>query len=145
MRPLFLQRAPHPVRSRFSAFPFSLSRASRGSVLLGDGRDDHPHRNLSGKTLTTFPTATWKSGPDRSREDGDGDDEDPAAEPWGHNIGARSARSQPWGQNIGAAVHGARGWELDIMPASAGAVLGTGPRTDGRVERWARPPQNLGF
>lgn len=141
MRPLFLQRAPHPVRSRFSAFPFSLSKASRGGSVRLSGRDDndHPHHNLSGKTLTTFPSAAWKSGPDRSCQDGD-DDEDPAVEPWGLNIGARpTTRSQPWGQNIGA------GWELDIMPASAVLGTGTGPRTDGRVERWARHPPNLAF
>ncbi|MCJ1425076.1 hypothetical protein MMC29_002964 [Sticta canariensis] len=148
MRPIFLNRAPHPVRSRFSAFSFSISRPSvRDSMRLAE-EETPSTQNLSGKTLTTFiPSLPGrygrKSRHDRSasRDPITSNDDETSLnwqEPWGQNIGAanRSDPLQPWGQNIGA-LDGRQGWELDIMPPST-CTAGTGPQTDGRVERWAR-------
>lgn len=156
MRPLFLHRAPHPVRSRFSAFPFSMSKPSvRGSVRLADEEtpSSSQNQNLSGKTLTTFisslPVRHSRKKPRLNRSVSQdpvtSNDDEPSSdwqEPWGQNVGAALHQSdplQPWGQNIGAS-DGRQGWELDIMPSrTPTGTVGTDPRTDGRVERWARP------
>lgn len=150
MRPLFLHRTSHPVRSRFSAFRFSMSKPEvRGSVRLADRDHQSSTQNLSGKTLTTLLPSLPSRYSRKSCQDQSAS-RDPVTskndkissdwqEPWGQNVGAtnRSDPLQPWGQNIGA-LDGRQGWELDIMPSGAGTT-GTGPRTDGRVDRWERP------
>ncbi|MCJ1463298.1 tetrahydrofolate synthase [Pseudocyphellaria aurata] len=121
----------------------------RGSVRLADGETQTSTQNLSGKTLTTLLPSLPSRYSRKFRQDHSAsrdlvtsnNDETSSdwQEPWGQNIGAnnRSDPLQPWGQNIGA-LDGRQEWELDIMPFGAGTV-GTGPRTDGRVDRPFEP------
>ena len=138
MRPIFTNHVSHPIRSRFSAFSFSVSKPSiRGTERIADETS----------TMKPFPSTSKKpfpsNDPSRNTTDRPTNQEtvDVGArdgcslywsEPWGQNIGA-VMDMQPWGQNIGAGDR-SLGWELEIVPVGTPAP---GPPTDGRVEKWA--------
>lgn len=134
MRPLFVHRAPFPVRSRFSAFRFPSSKRGSKGVSRAAVDDARAAQNWSGKTLTSIGlrslprSHSLKLGNQSSialasqGADQDYDDE-----------GSLPRESDPWGQSVGV-PKGYQEWQLDVIPTLAS--LESGIRADGSLDKW---------
>ena len=127
MRPLFVNRSPHPVRSRFSAFQFSASKSAVNNA--------HVAQNWSGKTLTSI---CMKPLPKKYSSKFDKQNSINLAiqgAEQGHDDEASSPHeSEPWRHDVGApSVY--QDWQLDILPTWTS--LESGIRADGRLDKWA--------
>lgn len=127
MRPLFVNRSPHPVRSRFSAFQFSASKPAVNNA--------HAAQNLSGKTLTSI---CMKPLPKKYSSKFDNQNSINLASQGaerGHDDEASSPHeSEPWRHDVEApSVY--QDWQLDMLPTWTS--LESGIRADGRLDKWA--------
>lgn len=127
MRPLFVNRSPHPVRSRFSAFELS---ASKPAV-----NDAHAAQNLSGKTLTSIRMIPLSKKYSSRFDNQNSINLASQGAEQGHNDGASSPHeSEPWRHDAGVpSVY--QEWQLDMLPTWTS--LESGIRADGRLDKWA--------
>lgn len=142
MRPLFTNHVAHPVRSRFSAFSFSISKGtSRGTERISNDSLKNDTSVTAQKPPPIYKSFRPNQDPSAQQEMVDSESRDRWSlywnEPWGRNIGAADPADdlQPWGQNIGSPER-PRDWELEIIPIGTPKL---GPQTDGRVEKWDVP------
>lgn len=134
MRPLFVNKVPYPVRSRFSAFPFSMSKpgtkgVSRAAVDKPDANQDWSGNTLTSIRLKSLPrTHSLRFGNENnitlaSQGAEQGHDDETSSrhenEPWKHNVGAPSTHQH---------------WQLDVIPTWTS--LESGIRADGRLDKW---------
>lgn len=134
MRPLFVNKAPYPVRSRFSAFQFSMSKpgtkvVSRAAVNGPDANEDWSGKTLTSIRLKPLPrTHSLRFGNENNitlasqgAEQGHDDEASSRHEngPWGYKVGAPSAHQD---------------WQLDVIPTWTS--LESGIRADGRLDKW---------
>lgn len=134
MRPLFLNRAPHPVRSRFSAFNFSTSKPGTKGVSRAAVNKAQKAQSWSGKTFTSIGL---KSLPRiHSLKFGNENNITLASQGVSHghdDEGSLPDERELWGQNVGA-LGGYQEWQLDVIPRMAS--LESGIRADGSLDKW---------
>lgn len=134
MRPLFVNRVPYPVRSRFSAFRFSASKPGTKGVSRAVVDEGHGAQNWSGKTLTSIGLKPLP----RSHSVKVGNEINITLASQGADQAlddeTRSHESEPWGQNVGSpSIY--QEWQLDVIPTWTS--LESGIRADGRLAKWA--------
>lgn len=134
MRPLFVNRAPHPVRSRFSAFQFSASKPGTKGVSRAAVNKAQKAQSWSGKTIISIGL---KSLPRiHSLKPGNENNISLASQGVSHghdDEGSLPEESEPWEQNV-EAPGGYQEWQLDVMPRMAS--LESGIRADGSLVKW---------
>ncbi|MCJ1463898.1 hypothetical protein MMC07_002507 [Pseudocyphellaria aurata] len=144
MRPLFLNRSAHPVRSRFSAFRFGSSKSKSKTGTKGVSRaaieDARAANNWSGNTLTSIGLTSFGRSPSPKVVDDEpnlalasqaadqGHDDDGDVE---RNA---SQESDPWEPSAGSVVGPCKDWQLDVIPTWTS--LESGIRADERSNKW---------